>query len=532
MELMKFNWKKGLTVALSAMLATALVTGCGGGDSKGADKAKDGGKKVLRVGISNFADNLDHTHHSIGWTHTRFCFGETLVKFDKQMNCVPWVAESWSVGDDKLTWTFKINDKAKYSNGKKVTAEAVRQSIQNTLDKSVEARSWANIDSMKAEGQTLTIKTTKPLPGLPGVLADPFFIVVDMSEKRDLIKQGPVCTGPYMVKSFSKEHTIMEKNPNYWNGEVPYDIVDIPSIDDPNTRAMALQSGEIDAAVNIAAGDVALFQDKSKYNFSSVSSIRDVVARLNVNEGRILNDKRVRDALISSLDRPTYCDVLLKKTFIPGSAVMPPTLDYGHDQIKDPNAYNPERAKKLLAEAGWKDSDGDGFVDKNGKNLELDFVYYTSRAELPAFAEATQQDAQKVGIKINLKPVDYNLMDKLGTKGEYDLIMVNIMTLQAGSPINFLNMYWHTNVDGSNPQNASGYSNPKYDELAEKYTMEFDPAKRRQIVIDMQKILMEDTATIVFGHPQTNIVSRKNLDNAEIQACDYYWITKDWKPAK
>ena len=54
----------------------------------------------------------------------------------------------------------------------------------------------------------------------------------------------------------------------------------------------------------------------------------------------------------------------------------------------------------------------------------------------------------------------------------------------------------------------------------------------RQIVIDMQKILMDDTATIVFGHPQTNIVSRKNLDNAEIQACDYYWITKDWKPAK
>lgn len=204
MELMKFNWKKGLTVALSAMLATALVTGCGGGDSKGADKAKDGGKKVLHVGISNFADNLDHTHHSIGWTHTRFCFGETLVKFDKQMNCVPWVAESWSVGDDKLTWTFKINDKAKYSNGKKVTAEAVRQSIQNTLDKSVEARSWANIDSMKAEGQTLTIKTTKPLPGLPGVLADPFFIVVDMSEKRDLIKQGLSAPAPIWSRASAR----------------------------------------------------------------------------------------------------------------------------------------------------------------------------------------------------------------------------------------------------------------------------------------------------------------------------------------
>ena len=75
-------------------------------------------------------------------------------------------------------------------------------------------------------------------------------------------------------------------------------------------------------------------------------------------------------------------------------------MDYGFDQLKDPNAYNPENAKKLLAEAGWKDTNGDGYVDKNGKNLEIDFVFYSGRAELPLYAEATQLMLRKSVLRL------------------------------------------------------------------------------------------------------------------------------------
>ena len=160
---------------------------------------------------------------------------------------------------------------------------------------------------------------------------------------------------------------------------------------------MALQKGEIDIAVNVAAGDLALFQDKNKFNISSISSIRDVLARMNVKEGKPLADKRVRQALLRSLDRETYAKVLLKDTFIAGGPMLPPSLDYDFDRLMKayPDKYNVESAKKLLEEAGWKDSDGDGFVDKDGKNLELDFIFYSGRAELPLYAEATQSDAKK-----------------------------------------------------------------------------------------------------------------------------------------
>ena len=211
---------------------------------------------------------------------------------------------------------------------------------------------------------------------------------------------------------------------------------------------------------------------------------------------------------------------------------MPPSLDFGFNELKDPNAYNVDRAKMLLAEAGWKDSNGDGILDKDGKPLSIKFTYYSSRAELPMFVEAAQADAAKVGIKIVPENVDYGALDAIGVRGDYDLLISNIMTEQAGSPLNFITMYWKSNIDGQNPQNASGYSNEQFDALSDQFAVEFDPAKRRQILIDMQKILLEDAATIIFGYPTTNIISRKNIANADIQTCDYYWLTKDWKLAE
>lgn len=523
---MKSLYKKGAALAAAALLTFALA-GCGGSGSKTP-------KDTMVVGVTNFADSLEPTDNYFGWQVMRYGIGECLVHFDDKMNAEPWIAESWKVSDDKMSWTFKIRD-IKFSNGKPVTGEAVKKSIERTFARAPRAKAMFELDHITADGQNVTIYTKKPIATLPGMLGDPLFIIVDTDSdgKVDFAKQGPISTGPYMVKSFSKAKTELDKNPNYYD-KVPFAHVVVNTIDDPNTRAMALQKGEIDMAVNIAPGDMQLFQDKKKFTISSISSIRDVLARMNVSNGHYLADKNVRKALIQSLDRDTYSKVLLKDTFIPGGPLLPPSLDYGFDKLKAeyPDNYNVENAKKLLADAGWKDTDGDGFVDKDGKDLELDFIYYSGRAELPLFAEATQSDAKKVGIKINLKNVDYNVLDGIGTRGEYDLLISNILTEQAGDPEVFINQYWKTNVNGSNPQNGSGYSNPAYDALSDQLASEFDPAKRKEIIFQMEKILQDDTAILIFGYPQTNMISSTKLKNADIKPCDYYWITKDITPAE
>ena len=524
---------KAVSLGLCGAALTVMLAGCGADNSSSADKG------VLKVGVTNFADTLEPTQNFFGWVVMRYGLGECLTKFDDKMNVQPWLAESWSISDDHTTWTFKIREGVKFSNGNPLTAEAVKASIERAFAKNNRAATFFKYKEIKAEGQTLTIVTEKPMPNMPGFLADPLFIIVDTSAEgsRDFAKEGPICTGPYMVKNYTKALAEMVRNPNYWDGEVPFDAVNIHTIDDPNTRAMALQSGEIDMAINISAGDLALFGDKSKFYISAIPSLRDVLGRLNQAPGRILADKAVRQALLRSLDRETYCKVLLKDTFTAGGPLIPPSMDYDFPNLKDPNGYDPDSAEDLLEKAGWK-MGKDGVREKDGKKLELDFIFYSGRAELPLFAEATQADASGVGFKINLKNVDYNVLDGIGIRGEYDILISNVLAAQAGDPEVFVNMYWKTNrhsgdpAKGSNPQNGSGFSNARYDELSDKLAVEFDPAKRREIVIEMEKIILEEAGTVIFGYPQTNMVSNLTVTGAEIQPCDYYWLTKDTKPAK
>lgn len=521
---LKKIWK-AISVGLVTLTAAAVISGCGGG-STAADEG------VLKVGVTNFADTLEPTQNYFGWVVMRYGLGECLTKFDEKMNVQPWLAESWSISDDKLTWTFKIREGVKFSNGDELTADAVKKSIERAFERNTRAATFFQYTEMIADGNNLIIKTEKPMPNMPGFLADPLFIIVDTAAEsgRDFAKEGPICTGPYMVESFVKEKAVMKKNPYYWDGEVPFETVEIPSIDDPNTRAMALQSGDVDMAVNIAAGDIDTFRNNGDFTVDEISSLRSVLAR--INQKGILGDDKVRAALISGCDRETYNNVLLKGTFIPGKAPVPPSMDYGFDQLTDPNAYNPERAAQLLDEAGWKDTDGDGIRDKNGQPLRLDFVVYNSRAELPLYAEAVQADLKKLGFDIVIKNVDYNLIDQMGIKGEYDLLVSNITTANTGDPEIYLSWYWKTNVNGSNPQNGSGYSNPALDAKFDQLSVTFDKATRRQLMIDIQQIIMNDGAALFLGYPQTNIIFNKALDGVKMYPSDYYWITNLIKPAK
>ena len=515
--------KRWLFLVFTLIFSAAIFAGCG------SDKADT---STLKVGVTNFADSLEPTENYFGWVVMRYGMGETLAKFDEKMNVQPWLAESWKISDDHLTWTFKIRDGVKFSNGKDLTAEAVKASIERAFAKNKRAETFFKYKEIKAEGQNLIITTEKPEPNMPGFLADPLFLIVDTSAEgeRDFAKQGPICTGPYVCESFTKEKAVMKKNPHYWDGEVPYETVEIPSIDDPNTRAMALQSGEVDMAVNIGAGDIGLFSDTSKFHVDRIASLRVVLAR--INQKGVLGDPKVRAAFISMCDRKSYNEIILKGTFIEGKAPIPPSMDYGFDQLTDPNHYDVERAKKLLDEAGWKDTDGDGIRDKDGKPLSVDFVVYNSRAELPIYAEAVQADAKKVGIDVKIKSVDYNLIDKMGINGEYDLLISNITTANTGDPEIFLNWYWRTNKDGDNPQNGSGYSNPALDAKFAELSTEFDKAKRRQLMIDIQQIIMNDGAGLFLGYPETNIISSTKITGATMYPSDYYWITNKIRPAK
>jgi peptide/nickel transport system substrate-binding protein len=378
------------------------------------------------------------------------------------MTAEPWLAQSWSVADDKLTWTFKIRDGVKFSNGNPLTAEAVKKSLERvkTLAQSRFESEFFAYESITTQGQDLIIKTTEPTPGLPGMLADPLFLIIDVSaDDGNVGTNGPICTGPYKYLPRKGDNINAVKNPLYWDGAPPLDEVNFIPITDPNTRAMALQSGDVDLVANMSTTDIPVFLNNPEFIVEEIESLRLVMAFMNLD--RALGDEYLRKAIKSALDLKTFSEKILSGRFTPGKGPLPPSLGFGFETLEDPYSFDREKAQSFLSQGGYADSDSDGFIDKDGQTLELDYIYYSSRAELPLLVEATENSLKEIGIKVKLNQVEYASLTEARKTRDYDLLIMNIITAGTGDPQSFLVSQFETG--GFN--NSNNYANSDLDAI-------------------------------------------------------------------
>ena len=530
-------YRKIMCALLAGSLAAGLLAGCGKSAGEKADTEDtaasvensaldktggDGGE--ITIGVTSFADTLEPTEQYFSWVVSRYGVGETLVRFDENGEIVPCLAESWKISEDQLTWTFKIREGVKFSNGDDMTPELVKASLERTFELSDRAVSFFEPASMEVDGQNLLIKTKEPVAILPGSLADPLFLIVDTQADTDAFAmEGPICTGPYAVESFSPtDSCVVVRNEYYWDGEVPLDKVTLKCIDDQTTRSMALQTDEVQIAYNLKTENLADFEDSGEYNIQQLESLRSTYAFMNQNG--VLGDKALRQAVIRGLDKETYCDTLLEGGATAGKAPVPPTLDFGFDELKDENAYDPDGAKALLEEAGYKDTDGDGFVETpSGEKLELNFVIYTSREELNVYAQAAQASLKDMGINVKLNTVSYETLLDMRDSGEFDMLIWNVLVANTGDPEKYLRENWYS----TSSSNQMGYSNPQVDELLDQLVTEFNEDTRKNLIMQIQQLIMDDAATVFFGYETTYLFSSKSVTGVKMYPMDYYWLTKD-----
>ena len=247
---------------------------------------------------------------------------------------------------------------------------------------------------------------------------------------------------------------------------------------------------------------------------------------MNQNEDHALSDKALRQALLRGLDKETYCNTLLEGGATAGKAPVPPTLDFGFDDLKDENSYDPDSAKKILDEAGYKDVDGDGFVETpDGDPLVLDFVIYTSRAELGVYAQAAQASLKEIGINVNLNTVSYETLLDMRDSGQYDLLIWNVLVANTGDPENYLRENWYS----SSANNTAGYNNPEVDKLLDELAQTFDEDKRKDLIIDIQQDIMDDAATVFFGYETTYLFSNKKVTGVKMYPMDYSNTKDEWR---
>ncbi len=534
---MKKNIRKVLAIALALAMTIALLASCGGSGSSGDGGSSDGGSASggeLNFGAQMYSDgNVSPTFDINGaWNCMRFGVGEALFKFNDNMETEPWLAESAETEDNK-TWVIKLKEGIKFSDGCDMTATKVAESLQHMLDDGPNGSStpekylpYETKITADDAANTVTLELPDVDYNLKGNLAYPVCEITDVEHTEDW-NNGVIGTGPYKIDEFQDQvGYTLSKNENYYE-DVPFDTVNVKFMGDASAKAMALKSGEIDVAENITnVSDIQTFQDDANYTVNIASGVRTGFCWCNMKNGALKNDD-LRKAIMMAVDHESICQSnTIGGLYTAGFSVLPSTLSYGYENLTDPYAYDVEGAKKLLDEAGIKDSDGDGYRELDGQNIDLKIVSYENRL-LNDFSDAFIQACGEIGIKLT---ADYGSSDDQWSKlvaFEYDLNNNNWTTVGNGDPSEYM-----ANWYGKSESNYCGYQNDEYDKLYEEFKKEPDTDKRAEIMEKMQQILVDDAVALIDGYYNSSMTfANSKISEAPIHTADYYWITTEIKPA-
>lgn len=514
-------------VALACVMACPL-TACGTGKAD---------KDTLRfVGTDYAGGNLDPSYmDNAAWQLERLGVGETLFRLDEHGKARPWLAKSCQVNADQSRWVITLRKNVVFSNGKKLTASGAKAAIERMFANEKAKKgtttpsTYLNPTSIAADDAagTLTI-TTDPAQyvNVPAALAHPDFCMIDTSSKTD-VSSRPIGTGPYVVTAIkTKKSYTLEKNKHYWDGQVPYKKVIFTCSDDASAKALALQSGDQDVAENITtATDLKTLKDDGNYRVKEVQAVRTGFTYMNMRAGRPLANKALRRALCTAVDNKTICNKTVGGLYTPGVGILPTVIDYGSKDVKDTTPYSLKKAKAILDAAGIKDTDKDGWRELSGKNIALTYLTFSGR-NLPEFAEAQAEFMKKIGIKVTVKKTDADTHWNKLVAGDFDLANLTWNVMQSGDPQGFM-----LNFSSSAENNYGKYASGQYDALYAQLKTTKNTAARRQLFTRLQQILEDDAAVIVNGYYKTNICWSKNVTGVTYLPVDYYWITKDIRPA-
>ena len=537
-----------VSVMMAACLFASLATGCGtanesetssksgseaasvtsaseeaaGAVSKSGETTTDGERADLVLGATTGffgAESLDVAYNWDGWIMSIYGISENLYRLDENIEPQPWIAESVETPDEN-TWVFTIRDGVTFSNGKTVDAKAVKACFERTYEKNERADSTLKIKSMEADGMKFTIVTPEPNPTLLNDLCDPLLGIYDATEEPDE-ELGVSCTGPYVATSFTAMTDVkMRANENYWGGAPKADTVELKIIDDQDALDMALANGEIDLIAQETANGASKFTDTSKYTTDTVTTTRANFLSFNLKtEG--LDDLAVRQAINYCIDREGYADVVYQGFATPCYGIYPDNLAFGGTDGLNltVDSYDADKAKEILADAGYQDTDGDGILDKDGVNLSFKVLTYSYNDNCIQLADMLQAELSQIGIELSIETQD--VLDDPLASGDFDLAILNYAMAPIGTPSYFINMLFTTGASN----NYGGYSNEKVDALAAEIGTTSDNDKVVSLTRELEQQVLDDMPFAFVADQQLIFVYSNKVKGVQINPTEYYLVT-------
>ncbi|MBR4455878.1 MAG: ABC transporter substrate-binding protein [Solobacterium sp.] len=514
--------------SLSLCLAIALLAGCtgSGAQTQNGPAASEATalKKTLRIGDTTFnAENWEetidpHTTYN-GWPCLRYGVGETLVHYTDTMELEPWLAESWE-NDGGLVWTITLREGIKFSSGRAMDGEAVKQCLEHLLEHHDRAPGDTKITDIQADGMVVTVTTSEPVPALMNYLGDPYGCMIDV-DASDFETGIVIGTGPYRaVELVTDDHLTLEPNELYWNGKPKLDQLTIRTLSNGDTLAAALKAGDIDAAYGMAYEAYPDFEN-ANYQFSAIPTSRAFFGSMNMTSP-VMQEDAVRTAIAMGIDKDGFVKTLLEGHGSVANGAFPDGFStFGGEHVRTEH-YDPEGARFILEEAGWKDLDGDGIREKDGTKLVIRWLTYPSRQELPLLAEAAQASLKEIGVEVDINNTP-NRREFLKDMTSWDIYVSALVTAPSGDP----QYFFTTSCLPGMSYNFGEYDNAHVTELIHQLSGEFDPAKRGELAIELQQAILDDHAYVFCSFLEMNMISRSNVSGWTAHACDYYEVTAD-----
>ena len=293
------------------------------------------------------------------------------------------------------------------------------------------------------------------------------------------------------------------------------DEVEYTKIADFNTLAMALQGDEIDVALDLSPETAETIAANDKFTVVKTPQTRTYQLYMNLDK---LTDPAVRQAIMYGVDKKTIGDQYLKGAMTASNSAFLASTPYGDPALKA-RSYDPEKAKQVLAAAGYTDTNGDGIVEKNGQPLTVEMGVY-KRLFNENITTEMQAQLKKIGINVNIVSHEKSTYYKAG---EYEIGLYSVITMPTGDPYAFLRDV----LSAKGVANFGHYTNPIVEQLLSDLPNTFDSTKRIALVNHIQQQVIDDAAMDFIGFNNMQVGISKKVTGFLSTPSDYYHVTKD-----
>jgi peptide/nickel transport system substrate-binding protein len=462
-----------------------------------------------------------------------------LVRYTPTWEIEGDLAESWEISNQGKTITFHLRKGVKWHDGKPFTSADVMfgyKTIINENTPTAYAEDYLQVSKASApDDHTFIVHYKEPFAPALGSWGGLTVLPKHLLEGKDITKskltRSPIGVGPYkFIEWKTQERIILQANPDYYEGEPFIKRYVFRVVPDTATQFLELKAGGIDMMNLTPIQYTKQTNTKSfKENFQKFKYLANGYTYLGYNlQRKIFQDVRVRQALAHAINKQEIVDGALLGLGHPATGPYKPGT-WPHNPNVKRYDYSPKKAKALFAEAGWKDSNGDGILDKDGKKFEFTIITNQGNNQRKKAAEIIQRRLSDVGVSVKIRIIEWaSFIKEFINKRDFDATILGWAL--SPEPDNF--DIWHSSKTKEMEFNFISYSNKEVDSLLEKGRRTFDIEERKKSYHRIQEILAEEQPYCFLYNAESLPAVTGRIHGIDVYptGIGYRWPNKWWIP--